>query len=211
MNRLTRFSPIPTGWLSSRVATICAKYVNLYLCRYQGGFIAFDTGFSVSLAAGGLQSLSIPAETVTHVFLTHSDYDHVGGLGAFPQAKVYLAAAEESVASGRIQRAPLYRNKLQQAVEYFDFPFALNLGELTIRGIHAPGHTPGSTVYQVNDEMLFVGDAILLQNGKPIRFFPLFNMDSRQHRQSLAMLRGMLVGQQIFTAHAGICFDLPAN
>ncbi len=203
MSRLTRFSPTPTGWLPSGVATICTKYVNLYLCRYPGGLIAFDTGFSVELTQKGLHSLSIRPEEVTHVFLTHSDYDHVGGLEAFPRAEVYLAAAEASVATGRTWRVPFYRNQLRRRVNYFVFPFVLNLEGLTIKATHLPGHTPGSTVYQVNDSIFFVGDAMLLKSGNPTPFFPLFNMDNRQHQHSLALLRKMIAGRQVFTAHAG--------
>jgi glyoxylase-like metal-dependent hydrolase (beta-lactamase superfamily II) len=36
----------------------------------------------------------------------------------------------------------------------------MKLGEMKFRMIHAPGHTPGSLVAQVNDELLVSGDVL---------------------------------------------------
>lgn len=49
----------------------------------------------------GLAALGINAKAVTDVALTHLHYDHVGGFGEFPAARLHLQDAEMAYATGR--------------------------------------------------------------------------------------------------------------
>jgi glyoxylase-like metal-dependent hydrolase (beta-lactamase superfamily II) len=50
--------------------------------------IAVDCGYSAKRIARELANLSIDPAANTHLFLTHTDMDHAGGLELLPHAKV---------------------------------------------------------------------------------------------------------------------------
>jgi glyoxylase-like metal-dependent hydrolase (beta-lactamase superfamily II) len=77
------------------------------------GLALVDTGFSKSLAEEGfrkvllstnhdpfrtalteIKSLGFKAQDVQHIFVTHLDHDHVGGVTDFPWAKIYVHTTE---------------------------------------------------------------------------------------------------------------------
>ncbi len=203
MARLTGFAPAHTSWISHDLAVIKTKYVNFYLYRYQGGFIAFDTGFSVALAQRGCYELSINSEEVNYIFLTHSDDDHQGGVKAFPAATVYLSSLEHLLVSSGQWRAPFYRNRPLADCVYFTPPDPIQLPGLTLSVHQAPGHTPGSTIYGIDDQIYFIGDAFLLKEKLVQGFFSPFNMNNPQHRGSIDNIVPRLCGKLICTAHSG--------
>lgn len=45
-----------------------------------------------------LQALGLAAEDVSHIVVTHLDFDHIGGLSDFPQARVHTTAEEHAAA-----------------------------------------------------------------------------------------------------------------
>ena len=65
------------------------------------------------------------------------------------------------------------------------------------------GHTVGAMCYQVNDSLLFTGDALSLQNGKIDKFNEMFNTDTEEAIKSLDKLTDIPGVKHIFTAHHG--------
>ena len=108
-------------------------------------------GFLVD-AGGPLDPLFAKADehgiNVTHILLTHHHHDHVAELGQalerWPQATV-LAHPEERVAGTTGALHP------GEEVE---------IGGLTVKALHTPGHTAGMLGLLVNDHELFTGDTL---------------------------------------------------
>jgi hydroxyacylglutathione hydrolase len=123
------------GWLS-----------NTYLVAAEAGGDAFLVD-----AGGPLQPLFAAAErhdlNVTHILLTHHHHDHVAELDKvlerWPDAAV-LAHAEE--------RVPGTTGEMKPDEE-------LEIGGLTVRPLHTPGHTAGMLSLLV-DGNVFTGDTL---------------------------------------------------
>ena len=79
----------------------------------------------------------------------------------------------------------------------------INIGNTKIKGILITGHTVGSMCYQVNDSLIFTGDALSLQNGKIDKFNEMFNMDTETAVKSLDKLTNIPDVKHLFTAHHG--------
>jgi hydroxyacylglutathione hydrolase len=102
-------------------------------------------------AGGPLDPLFAAADahglTVTHILLTHHHHDHVAELGAalerWPDATV-LAHPEE--------RVPGTTGDLKPGDE-------IEIGGLTVKALHTPGHTAGMLALLVDDEV-FTGDTL---------------------------------------------------
>ncbi|MEL6450657.1 MAG: N-acyl homoserine lactonase family protein [Pseudomonadota bacterium] len=83
----------------------------MWLIRGAGRVILVDTGFdAVEGAARGrpirldpvaaLKPFDLAPEDVTEIIVTHLHFDHAGGLHLFPNAQLYLQAAEMAYATG---------------------------------------------------------------------------------------------------------------
>lgn len=124
-----------------------------------------------------LGELGIAPEQVTDVLLTHTHWDHAGGLRDLPKAKVWIADADASWL--RQQRGDLVAGTMPVQFEGlgdrlapfgFDGPPLLGLrasrdvfGDGSVIALPTPGHTAGATSYLVRSgdgkQWLFVGDA----------------------------------------------------
>lgn len=64
------------------------------LVRQEEGTVLFDTGAESELLLGNMEQLGIDPASVDLVLLSHSHFDHIGGLSGFrranPEAKVYF-------------------------------------------------------------------------------------------------------------------------
>jgi glyoxylase-like metal-dependent hydrolase (beta-lactamase superfamily II) len=87
---------------------------------------------------------------VTHVLLTHHHHDHVAELDSlterWPAAKVLIHPAERSLVDGAT-------GDLEPDQE-------LEIGGLTVRTLHTPGHTAGMLSLLVDGAELFTGDTL---------------------------------------------------
>ena len=89
---------------------------------------------------------------VEKILLTHAHVDHVGALEqvkAATGALVYLHPADANAFS----------------ISY-DIPLAdgdvITVGNLRLKAIHTPGHTPGATCFDLGDGHVLVGDALFV-------------------------------------------------
>jgi hydroxyacylglutathione hydrolase len=87
---------------------------------------------------------------VTHVLLTHHHHDHVAELGAlkerWPDAQVLIHPAERGLVDGAT-------GEMQPDQE-------LEIGGLTVRTLHTPGHTAGMLSLLVDGSEVFTGDTL---------------------------------------------------
>jgi glyoxylase-like metal-dependent hydrolase (beta-lactamase superfamily II) len=194
---------------SGRVAGVDGLFVvedqgvNFYLLKQGERFIAFDAGRGTRGALVALHSLGIDPGKVVAVFLTHSDSDHVGGVGFFTNAKVYLSRLEEPLAAGKISRMLFFKNAFLVPHSGLDDGQEIFFGPLRVRAISTPGHTPGSMCYAVGDEALFTGDTMSLRDGKAGVFSEFFNMSSSRQEASLHRLASLSSMKAAFTARHG--------
>jgi glyoxylase-like metal-dependent hydrolase (beta-lactamase superfamily II) len=147
---------------------------NAVLVKAQGQNILIDTG----TGAGGIiiekiKKLGVQPENIDAVLITHLHGDHFGslqinGTAAFPKAKVYLSAKEleyftkTNVNRGAVAALAPYSSR---TVIFEPTELGQKLSEILpgISPIAAYGHTPGHTVYLLenNGEKLLVAGDLL--------------------------------------------------
>jgi glyoxylase-like metal-dependent hydrolase (beta-lactamase superfamily II) len=98
-----------------------------------------------------LRAAEADGRRVTHALFSHHHFDHVNGLPeilAQGGIRPYAHAAD----------IPKLAPELQREVTALD---AVQVGPLTIKGLHTPGHTPGSTCFHAGNS-LFSGDTVFV-------------------------------------------------
>jgi glyoxylase-like metal-dependent hydrolase (beta-lactamase superfamily II) len=119
--------------------------VNFYVYTGGSGAVCFDSGFGRRRIIEGLRSLNIDPASVTHVFLTHSDFDHAGGVKLLNNAKVYLSADEEQMIKREKARMGIFRNsRIKREYTLLRDGDVVSTSGVNVRAIATPGHTPGS-------------------------------------------------------------------
>ena len=168
--------------------------INVFLVDFgEFGYILFDAGIGAD--KGGrlmetLDSLDISPNEISQIFITHLHFDHVGGLfnpdgtAAFPSANLYIPQPEyDAWSSGKMGDT--------KVVEMIDRCYEGRINCFTpgdtidsvlcLVTIPAYGHTPGHTIYNIED-VLIVGDimhAVALQLDHP-EFWARFDADPAQ-------------------------------
>jgi len=114
-------------------------------------------------------SLFIKTQSIVPLFIvnTHAHYDHIGAvsqLASYYSLPFYLHSADAKL----LKYANLYRKifdgddpidipEITSYLDHFNNPLAL--GDIPIKILHTPGHTPGSVCLQIEDN-LFSGDTL---------------------------------------------------
>jgi glyoxylase-like metal-dependent hydrolase (beta-lactamase superfamily II) len=186
--------------------------INVFLLCGKGHVVLFDAGLGA--AKGGRLTTDVLAsprptpDQVTDICITHLHFDHVGGLfnpdgtAAFPTATLHIPQAEyDAWASGKMGDTEI-TSQIGQAYEGRIHIFEQGDSLLGyIATIAAPGHTPGHTVYGINN-VLIVGDilhAVALQVEHP-DFCARFDADPKQ---AVATRRAIL--DRARTEHLTLC------
>ena len=196
--------PLATGRIVPGVYAVAGQIVDVFLLRDGDDYLAIDAGDNPAPISAGLHRLRVDPRKVTVLLLTHSDYDHVAGLNLFPRAAVYLGTREEAMLDGKVARMfGLVRNqKLNRPYRLLDDGQVLKIGNFQVKAIATPGHTYGSTSYLINNQYLFTGDTIALQEGKA-KLFHWFNYSDSLEARSIAKLAGLHDIKLMCTAHTG--------
>lgn len=202
---IAKMTPLETMEVIDGVYALNDDYVNMYLVKHEAGYIGIDGGADTGRITEALNELKINPEEVTDIFLTHSDYDHTGGLPLFPNAGVYMSEKEEQMINGQTARAPGMWNKLERRHIPVKDRQTMTVGGLNLRFVSLPGHTPGSMGIIVNDTMIFTGDVLSIVDGKINHFVKIFTMDLETDIKSIEKLKATeLPGlSYVFTGHHG--------
>jgi len=192
--------------IMENIYCIKAGIANMYLYKYGNKYIAIDCGAKKDIVINELAKLNINAKDITHVFLTHSDYDHVAALSLFDQALIYMGHEEEQMIDKTTPRFSSFR--FNKKLECKHYTLLLDQEELTIedvviKAVATPGHTPGSMSYLFNNLYLFVGDALAIKKGEVTTFTKPFVMDMDTHINSIKKINNIRRAKVIFTAHYG--------
>jgi len=195
---------IETREIVANVFSFQDSFVNFYLIKTGENYIAIDAGNNKDNIKQELKKLKIEPDKIEAVLLTHSDGDHVAGISLFKNAVVYLTEQEEQLLNGKKSRFFIFGNKIDAGkYKLIEDRQVLNIGGTKIQGFLAPGHTPGSMCYLVNDTLLFTGDALRLNQGKVEPFYTFFNMDTKIATQSIGNIIRIPGVRYMFTAHNG--------
>ncbi|MGI6701591.1 MAG: MBL fold metallo-hydrolase [Christensenellales bacterium] len=130
--------------------------VNTYIISSAGGSIVIDPG-------GNYDEIIKYAENVSAVLLTHGHFDHIGAVYDFYSrgVKVYIHYNDaDKLSSGNIP-ALYYKIKLPGDIkpEFLNGDEILSLNGINIKVIHTPGHSAGSVIYII-DNNIFSGDTL---------------------------------------------------
>lgn len=198
------FKPIKTQQITENIYAVKTLISNFYIYTDGENTVCFDTGYMPIIIERVLRKINIIPDSISHVFLTHSDYDHVGGIKVFKNAQVYLSVDEEKMITFKKRRMFLLFNKrIKRKYELLKDNDVINIGEIKIKSIMTPGHTPGSMSYLVNDSILFTGDTLTIQKGKVKPFFWLQNMNTSMQKESIKELLKIDNLKIICTGHTG--------
>lgn len=204
------FYPQATQQISEHLFALRTGPVNGYLYCKEGRHVAFDAGTSAPELLAALERLGFDPQRVEHVFLTHSDRDHTGGLDTYKGAEIHLLAEEEPLIDG--SRARMFvggqNPRLHRPYHLLQDGDTLEIGPIRIDVIATPGHTPGSTCYLVDERLLITGDALALRDDRAYPFVDLINMNGEKARRSLGRLARLDQAAQLCTGHTG-CTDTP--
>ena len=160
---------------------------------------------------------------VRHLFLTHADVDHAGGIDVngrniFPKAQVYLGKEEEQYINGKMHRITKLgfikiKNcvRLNEGYRLIEDSEILMIDGIKIEAIHVPGHTLGHYCYLVDDEVLISGDCMAINKRGGYAFFDFFTQFPEMNKKSLARLEEFLSEKSITavcTGHSGYRTDI---
>lgn len=122
-------------------------YTNCFLLvGDQNHGVVIDPGADVSRF---VQALEENHAQLTHIFLTHGHFDHVGAVEALREkygAKLYMSQADAEHFD-------------MQPDEYFTDQGEIQVDDMAFRILFTPGHTPGSVCIACED-LLFTGDTL---------------------------------------------------
>jgi glyoxylase-like metal-dependent hydrolase (beta-lactamase superfamily II) len=118
---------------------------NAYLVadRAGGTAVFVDSGAPLEPLIAAVERLDVQ---VTHLLTTHSHQDHVAHHGEIERrfGATILADVNEDVAGAE----PVGHGEL------------IETGELRIKALRTPGHSPGMLTFALNDEVCFTGDTL---------------------------------------------------
>ena len=198
-------APAETSRINDSVFCLKDKFVNAFLFKYNDGYVMIDAGMSKENIGKQLEKLGIPPGQVTTLLLTHTDSDHTGAVGLFKNALVYMHKDEEQMINGKNGKFFFLRIKWKYGpYTLLNSNDTLSFGNLHVKIIHTPGHTPGSCCYLVNNDYLLAGDNLSYKNGKFGHFVDFFNMDTKQQVEAIKALPDLKSIKYILTAHFGV-------
>lgn len=234
MDRL-RVRSLECGWISADTGTMLEGQlgrmrmpVAAFLVEHPSGTLVFDTGMHPELErtterlrgtaplfeieqspawtlTGQLSAAGVAVEDVDLAVLSHVHFDHAGGLGQLPSARVLVqrdewaaAFAPDLVDFGVFNPGDfdLGHDRLELDGEHDVF------GDGSVRVVPTPGHTAGHQSLLLEGETLLVGDACYCQQALDLDALPPFGHDRDRHREVFAWLRGQqAAGRQLVYSH----------
>ena len=201
-------SPAKTGQvLNTEIYSIRNSMGAVYLLNTGNGYVMFDAGNNIKNLEASFKKAEINPNDVKWIFLTHSDSDHIAGLPLFQNAIIYMNEDEFQLINGTTNRNRSGGNALPAGININAIVRLRNgqeliFGETHIECIKAPGHTPGSMLYLVNGQYLFVGDAFGIIRGR--RIVHPFTMDRELAERTIEQLKPKIDNSSIIlTSHYG--------
>lgn len=207
--------PIATGEIQNTgILAVKNGNGNMFVLQSGEGYILIDAGTNANGVKKTLEQKEIPLSEIRHVFLTHTDADHVDSVELFPNAEIYISQDELQMVNGEIESGKNNNNSKLKNIGLENIYLlidnqSITIGARRIKCISAPGHTTGAMAYMVDDRYLFTGDCFKVDHGK-LEVHP-YSRDRRQSEESLNKLFEAIKNSEfVFTSHYGYhaCADL---
>jgi glyoxylase-like metal-dependent hydrolase (beta-lactamase superfamily II) len=141
--------------------------VDALLVKSGDRIVLLDSGLGPTvngMLTASLAAAKVMPDQVTDIFITHSHFDHVGGLmtatgkSVFPKSAIHFSSAEWAWLKGNPKNARLVA-AIGAQVKTFEPGTEPVPGILAIA---ATGHTPGHTMYEISSrgqKLLDIGDS----------------------------------------------------
>lgn len=185
----SKMNPLETKQIINNVYVIKDDFVNMFIIKNSEHYIAIDAGINSKDILKGLSILNIDPLKVDAVYFTHAHNDHVGGISVFKNAIFYIS--EKEPVFSKISFKRLNDNS------------TMDFSGLKIQCISTPGHTNGSVSYIINDNLLFVGDTLSINNSKADVFNKFFNSNTDLQIKSIQKLKEFKNITYIISSHYG--------
>ena len=136
-------------------------------CEQTGQAAIIDPGDEAERILRTAQAAGL---TVSHILLTHAHFDHMAAAHDLMQATgapVFVHPAEQSLleAGGGAPLFGLPSPPVPSPVNHLNEGQVIAVGDITLRVLHTPGHSPGGVCfYAAAEGVLFDGD-VLFANG----------------------------------------------
>ena len=208
-SEMSGFNPLETGEVVDDIFVVGDNYANMFIIQDSAQYIVIDCAAYTEIVMEQMKKLGISPNEVVAVFLTHTDGDHLGALSLFDKAKLYMSKEEEQMINGKKRKFKWWFGNSIPRTDYMllEDRQIIQIGNLTIEGILAPGHSSGTMAYLINDKYLFTGDILSLKDGKIAPIPAFFDMDNAQAIKSMDIIRYIPTAEYIFTAHWGYTDD----
>jgi len=203
--RTRHLHPVPTGRLTDHLYAIKTGTVNFFIYEENNHFICIDAGFGRSVILREMNRMGIDPLDISHLFLTHSDFDHAAGIPVFAKAQIYMSRQEEPLVTRQEARmwGFIHNSPIDRPHHLLDDNELVSAGPIIVRAIATPGHTTGSMSYLVNSSLLFVDDTFKLIEGRVYPKRPYINMDTEVQEDSIRKLARLTNIRLAYTAHNG--------
>lgn len=216
--------PCETQILLEGLSCLRENEVNVWFYTKNGTTIAIDSGhLDFKKAGDGLKKINIEREKIKHVFLTHCDVDHCGGVDVkaknplFPNAKIYIGKGEDVYFNRETYRMKKLGIKLMNPVELPSDYVRLEDGDefdidgIKIRAVKISGHTLGHVCYIVDDKILFSGDCLAVNDEGGWSLWEFFTQFPQMNKESLKRLKQIVENlpiKYVCTGHSGFRTDM---
>ncbi len=168
-------------------------YTNLYLIIGTHSALLIDTGCGLFPLKPVINGLILDRNLI--VINTHSHFDHIGGNSEFETILIHKEEMRFISKPRDISFLSSSPKEIVKRFEIIDYTFSpakeikpvehdlvIDLGELSVRVIHTPGHSPGCISLLTNKNELFTGDTahygtiFLTKNTFPISLMSIENL-----------------------------------
>ena len=210
------FYPQPTGKINNNLFTICDVDINLFIYTDGKDNICIDAGYiNNNYIKDEFKKIEIDPNSISHLFLTHTDMDHAGALDTdsksdwLNNAEIYMGKGEEELIKKRQRRKFLFYTPIEISRKYnlLNDNDEIKVGNIIVKAISTPGHTPGHMSYLINDKILCSGDLLLLKNGNVKPFYVIWNKNHHVDKESIKKIAKLENIEILCTAHSKCSSD----
>jgi hydroxyacylglutathione hydrolase len=178
--------------------------------------ICFDAGYlNNNYLKKEFQKVEIDPNSISHLFLTHTDEDHAGAVDSSSradwhlQAQLFLGREEAKLINKKTYRKMLFYTPvtISRPCQLLGDGDEVQIGAITVKAFLTPGHTSGHMAYLINRRILISGDLLILKNRRAVPFYRIWNSRQRQIGNSVRKIARLDDVEVLCTAHSKYTFD----